>query len=96
MYQTIITLTFLDSVKSLKKYRGVYKFEIGFKQSLLIAVILCTLKRWSLIRDFGSVYRWHESFQSFLWHVKHDEYFGIQKIWQNTVLHVDDPVQSGY
>ncbi|EOP59359.1 hypothetical protein IIW_04914, partial [Bacillus cereus VD136] len=29
-------------LQSWKKYREVYRLEIGFKQSLLIAVVLCT------------------------------------------------------
>ena len=70
--------------------------EIDFKQSLLIAVVLCTLKRRSLIQDFVFVYIWPESFQSLLWFVKHDEDFGILRIWQNVSLHAYDPVQSGY
>ncbi|EOQ08958.1 hypothetical protein KOY_05223 [Bacillus cereus VDM021] len=53
-------------LQSWKKYREVYRLEIGFKQSLLIAVVLCTLKRRSLIQDFVFVYIWPESFQSLL------------------------------
>jgi hypothetical protein len=70
-------------LQSWKKYREVYRLGIDFKQSLLIAVVLYTLKRRSLIQDFVFFYIWPESFQSLLWYVKYDEYFGIQKIWQS-------------
>lgn len=55
----------------LKKTKPVYKLRLSFKKFWILAVILCTSKKWSRKYEYSFVCIWYESFRFLLWYAKH-------------------------